>query len=213
MKPPTRLPEFFEWLREASHAHWETVSIDRTICGFQIQPGTKWLPGISDGEIDAFETALAFRFPEALRVFLRYMNGTDRETVNVYADGGEPYRNGVGYYSFPRDLEAVKEKIRWICDSFEIDEGYVHENDIPHILPLVAHRFLVADRCKTHPVLSMYGTDVIPYARDLRTFLVNDVFMNHVWDSDLSPEAADVKFWLDEWGDDQGRTSPHEADL
>ena len=36
------------------------------------------------------------------------MNGTDKPAVNVYGKSGEPYAYAPGYYSYPRDLEAVK---------------------------------------------------------------------------------------------------------
>jgi hypothetical protein len=36
------------------------------------------------------------------------MNGTDLPTLNVYASCGEPPREWVGVYSYPRDLEIVR---------------------------------------------------------------------------------------------------------
>jgi len=55
---------------------------------------------------------------------------------------------------------------------------------------------LVADRCEGRPVLSRHGTDVIRYARDLATFLVNDILHRHAHDS--AAESMTVMFWLGE---------------
>ncbi len=39
------------------------------------------------------------------------MNGTDLVTLNVYGSCGEPPRESVGIYSYPRDIETVKARI------------------------------------------------------------------------------------------------------
>jgi hypothetical protein len=187
---------FFTRLKHESEQHWQSVSIDSIRYGFQFQPGTRWLPPLSDREIRQFETELGFAFPRIYRDFLRCMNGTDLPTINVYGSSGTPTAYGVGYYAFPRDLTLVKETIQWIYDAFEIDEAYVRVHRIPHIVPVVSHRFLVTDPCPGHPVLSMHGTDVIVYARDLPTFLVNDIPHHHAFDSGVSGNQFAVPFWL-----------------
>ena len=52
----------------------------------------------------------ATEFPRDFRSFLCAMNGTDLPTLNVYAHCGEP-RQGVGVYSYPRDLEVIRRLI------------------------------------------------------------------------------------------------------
>jgi len=36
------------------------------------------------------------------------MNGTDKPALNVYGNSGQPRRESVGVYSYPRDVEIVK---------------------------------------------------------------------------------------------------------
>ena len=147
LHPPNNPDKFFPWLKGASEGHWECVEINRSIYGFQLQRGTTWLPGLSSVEVTEYEKAMGFSFPEIYRLFLRCMNGTDMPAINVYGECGEPYRYASGYYSYPRDLAAVMDTIKWIHDDFGLTPDFIDENKIPRIMPIVSHRFLVMDRC------------------------------------------------------------------
>jgi hypothetical protein len=187
---------FYPGLKNESERLWQDIALRPDIYGFQIQRGTKWLPGLNEPEIDAFEKDLGFPFPQICRDFLAHMNGTDKETINLFGESGHPYTYSVGYYSYPRDLVRVKDRIAWIYAAFNITEADVRAQAIPHILPVVSHRFLVVDNCASNPVLSMYGDDVIIYARDLPTFLVNDILHAHAFDEDI-PGTLAVSYWLE----------------
>lgn len=165
------------------------------IYGFQIQKGTKWNPPLNDGQIKKYEKELGFGFSEIYRIFLRHMNGTDKPALNVYGRSGAPHAYAPAYYSYPRDLETVKEMIQWICESFKIEVADIDGNKIPFILPIVSHRFLIVDKAGKNPVLSMHGDDVIPYASSLRTFLVNDIFRMHALEENMPYISVD--FWLE----------------
>ncbi|MEO6656457.1 MAG: SMI1/KNR4 family protein, partial [Pyrinomonadaceae bacterium] len=177
MQPPNNPDEFFPWLKKASEEYWETIEINQGIFGFQIQKGTKWLPGLSDEEVVKYEKEMGVSFPEIYKLYLKYMNGTDEPAINVYGECGEPYRYASGYYSYPRDWDSVKEKIKWIYDDFGVTPEFIEETKIPPIMPIVSHRFIVLDRCAKNPVLSMYGRDSIFYAPSLESFLANDIFV------------------------------------
>ena len=82
-----------------------------------VQQGTRWNPGLSDEQIADYEVALGVHFPHDFKAFLREMNGTDLPTLNVYGYCGEPHRHSVGVYSYPRDLELIKERIEHISAS------------------------------------------------------------------------------------------------
>jgi hypothetical protein len=198
LQPPHNPDEFFPWLKKASEEHWGSVEINRGIFGFQIQRGAKWLPGLSGEEIADYEKEIGFSFPEIYKLYLKNMNGTDKPNVNVYGECGEPYRYAPGYYSYPRDLVAVKDTIRWIYDDFGVTPEFIEENQIPHIMPIVGHRFLVVDRCVGNPVLSMYGRDSIFYAPSLESFLVGDIFKGDGITIIADESDVGVKFWLDE---------------
>lgn len=198
LQPPINPDKFFPWLKKASEEYWESVEINPVIFGFQIQKGTKWLPGLSDEEIARYEKEMGFCFPEVYQVYLKHMNGTDQPTINVYGQCGEPYRYASGYYSYPRDLDAVKGKIRWIHDDFGVTTQFIDENKIPRIMPIVSHKFLVVDRCTGNPVLSMYGRDSIFYAQSLESFLVDYIFREGRILIVLNEPAVEVKYWLDD---------------
>jgi hypothetical protein len=123
--------------------------------------------------------ALEVRFPHDFKAFLREMNGTDLPTINVYGSCGEPHRFSVGVYSFPRDIEPVKEGIEHLRSTLtEIrsdlaQQGFalpLHAN----LVPIYAHRYLV---CSSNPdssvVLSIvvHATDAVVFGDSLRKYL------------------------------------------
>ena len=184
---------FFSWLRKLSEKVWENIELQEGVFGLQTQKQTKWVEGLPEEEIEEYESELGFAFPEIYKIYLKNMNGTDKSAVNIYGNG-ENVAYAPNYYSFPQDLEIVKDRIQWIYKEFLIDEEDVRRRKIPHIIPIVSHRFLIADNCAENPVLSMYGSDVILYAPNFQSFLVADIFRNSSFvaaDSEIQ-----IKFWL-----------------
>jgi hypothetical protein len=88
--------EFLAEFKQRTEAKWRDRSINPNTYGLQIQPGTRWNPGLTDDQITAFEDVLKVRFPQDFRVLLRGMNGTDLSALNVYGYCGEPPRHGLG---------------------------------------------------------------------------------------------------------------------
>lgn len=195
LQPPKNLDKFFPWLKAESEKLWQYIEINKIVYGFQLQKGTRWLPGLTDQQIADYEKTIGFSFPDIYKMFLKCMNGTDKETINIYGESGEPYRYGVGYYSYPRDVKIIKEMIDWIQEEFKITQSELNQREIPHIMPIIAHRCLITDRCETNPVLSMYGNDVVPYADSLDNFLFYDIFYKSKQQPNIS--NLKVKFWLD----------------
>jgi hypothetical protein len=178
--------DFLAEFKRASEKIWSQRSINSAVYGFQFQRGTRWNPGLSDREVMEYEDALAVRFPADFRAFLQAMNGTDIPTLNVYANCGEPHRTSVGVYSYPRDLEIVKQRIEDVRQSRnEIttdlgSQGY----DLPShaaLVPIFGHRYVV---CTPDPdqsvVLSIvvHGTDAIVYGTSLQEYLERDFLGN-----------------------------------
>src|SRR2546425_1369536 len=117
--------DFLAEFQRATEAKWHEKPIDPHISGFQFQTGTRWNPGLSDEKIAEFEDVLGIQFPHDFRAFLRAMNGTDLPTLNVYASCGEPPREWVGVYSYPRDLEIVRRLSEEVSkDPVGVDENY-----------------------------------------------------------------------------------------
>jgi hypothetical protein len=186
---------FFAWLKKMSERVWANVEAVEGVFGFQTQKETKWLEGLTEEEINEYESELGFTFPEIYKFFLSYMNGTDKPAVNYCGySGTAAYASN--YYSFPKDLEIVKDKIKWIYEEFTVGEEDIRREKIPHIIPIVGHRFLIADNCAETPVLSIHGRDAVLYAPSLQSFLIADIFeKDSVGMVSLDYE---IKLWLDD---------------
>lgn len=191
--PPEDQELFFAWLKQTSEKYWENIQINNKIYGFQIQPQTKWKPGLSDIEISKFESEMGFQFPIVLKLFYKNMNGTDKPAIDVYGQSGEKYAYSPIFYSYPDDLPIIKDYINWIYEEFKINEDYIKSNGISHIFPVYSHRFIMIEHEK-NPVLSMYGNDVIFYAPSLRHLLYKDIFNEPIAHKE---KDVYVKFWLD----------------
>ena len=169
--------DFLSELKRATESKWRNADIDHHLSAFQFQRGTKWNPGLSAEAIAEYENALQARFPDDFRAFLAAMNGTDMPTFNVYGSSGEPHRQSVGVYSYPRDLELVKHRIEAVAqDRAEIiaelaDQGF----DLPQeakLVPIYIHRFIVCEsNLERSVILSIHGTDAIVYSRSLQEYL------------------------------------------
>jgi hypothetical protein len=175
---PSITPDFIAKFRQDKEAHWSNCRINRGLYGFQFQAGTKWLPGLSGPQVDEYQERVGFRFPDDLRLLLSQINGTDLPTLNVYGYCGEPHRNGLGVYSYPRDIDHVMLRIQDVTPDREAIAEVLRTDglDLPDdagLLPFYSHRYVVCglDRASS-PVLSVHGTDAIVYGEDLRQYLL-----------------------------------------
>jgi hypothetical protein len=171
--------KFLEEFKRATEEKWSRRSIDPTVYGFQFQPGTRWNPGLSNDKIAEYETVLGVRFPHDFRTFLGAVNGTDVPTLNVYGSSGELSRRSVGVYSFPRDLEIVKERIEELRDSRKeiatdlMEQGFALSAE-DKLVPIFGHRYMVCTsdlaRCVVLSIV-VHGTDAIVYGESLESYL------------------------------------------
>ncbi|HTL82757.1 MAG TPA: SMI1/KNR4 family protein [Bacteroidia bacterium] len=197
---PSDDPAFFTALKELSEEFWEAIEIDNGLYGFQIQPGSKWKKGLTDEEIAAFEKELGTKFPSSLRNFYKTMNGLDKQGINVYGDSGEPHAFYPVFYSYPEDLEIIKEYIAWIFEANQTDEQKLKLAGASRIFPVFHHRSILVDDPAT-PVLSIYGDDVIFWTDSLSKLLATEIFEGHIANAkDFEPIDLSEKiiFWLDE---------------
>jgi hypothetical protein len=170
--------DFLIEFKSATELIWRDRSINPNISGFQFQPGTRWNPGLSEDKIPEFEGVLGIKFPHDFRAFLRAMNGTDLPTLNVYASCGEPSRQWVGVYSYPKDLEIVKRLIEDVSKNRAelmatlAEEGYVL-GPAAALVPIYGYRYLVCtESLDSSVVLSIDGSDdAIVYGNSLKEYL------------------------------------------
>jgi hypothetical protein len=170
--------DFLIEFKRATEAIWRERPINPHISGFQFQPGTRWILGLSYDKIAEFEDILGIKFPHDFRAFLRTMNGTDLPTLNVYASCSEPPRQWVGVYSYPRDLAIVRRLSEEVSkDRAELtktmaEEGFTLQPTAA-LVPIYGHRYLVCTpSLDSSVVLSIDGSDdAIVYGNSLKEYL------------------------------------------
>jgi len=170
---------FLSDFKRATESKWSNTSIDPAISGYQFKLGTRWNPGLSDELIARYEGVLGARFPGDFKAFLREMNGTDPSTLNVYSSTGHPHREWVGVYSYPRDLEIVKEMIEHIRSSRDditrdlAEQGFELRAEAS-LVPIYGHRYVACvPNADSSVVLSIvvHDTDAIVYGNSLEEYL------------------------------------------
>jgi hypothetical protein len=179
MKSKPLSANYLEQFRRITESNWRVQTVRSDVYGFQFQRGTRWNPGLSDKEVMEYQHVLGFEFSNDLTAFLREMNGTDLETINVYGNGGEPSATSLGVYSFPRDIDTVQDRIKDVNQNrTEItadlaEQGFSLPVDA-NLMPIYSHRYIV---CTSDPsssvVLSVVVRDVdaIVYAHSLEEYL------------------------------------------
>jgi hypothetical protein len=174
--------DFLTGLKHSTEKKWSTLTTDPSIYGFQFQCGTRWLPGLSEEQIAAYEDVLDTKFPDDFRTFLGAMNGTDMPILNVYGSSGVPPRQSPGVYSYPRDMEVVKQLIEVVeenRDDVVLDlasQGF-HLPTQARLVPVFGHRYLLCTRkLNTSVVLSVVvdAVDAIVLGNSLREYLMKE---------------------------------------
>lgn len=183
---------FFEKVKTITETKWAHIDSNDPIAIF-IQPGTKWKPGLSEQALLEFEKEMGFTFPAPLRNFYQTMNGLDRSDIEADEDNNaSPYLH---FYSYPEHLNDIRSQIEWIYESTGVTPAIVKAKGISRIFPVWGHRFMMVDE-PGHPVLSMYGNDIIFYGHTLAdTFLV-DHLGYPLWREHNEPV---VPFWYPGW--------------
>lgn len=170
--------DFLSSFKHETEMRWRRTRLDPQVYGFQFQAGTRWCSGLNDEQILAYENDVDVRFPADFKALLRLMNGTDLPTLNIYGSSGEPSCEGIGVYSYPRDLALVRRLIlerseyRDILTATLAEEGFVLP-ETAKLMPIYAHRFVVCNEGEDNcPVLSIWhGEDAIVYGNTLPEYL------------------------------------------
>jgi hypothetical protein len=168
--------------KSASEEKWRTTSIKDTVWGFQIQAQTRWNPGLTDEAIRQYEDALDASFHQDFKTFLKCMNGTDIPAIDVRGSSGEPPRFAPGFYSYPRDLKLIKNRIEAASAdkaqlTLTLEENGFHLPENAKLIPVYGHRYLVCSpNIDGSPVLSIWdASDAIVYGKSLLEYLEREV--------------------------------------
>ncbi len=195
--PPDNSLQYFRKIRQATNKIWQKAKINENCWGRQIQPGTKWREGLTLTVLAEFESAIGYEFPAPLKNYFLTMNGLDTPGIDVRGSEGSPPIYDSIYYSYPDDLEKIKETVQWVLNA-----NKVLPEDLPgkasRIFPVMGHRFLLIDDPK-HRVLSMFGDDIIFWSNSLSELLLREEFPGKYYSQsfDCRFDRHDITFWLD----------------
>jgi hypothetical protein len=164
--------------KRRTEERWDERGLDPDVYGFQFQVGSRWNPGLSFAEIAAYENEVGIRFPTDFKTFLGKMNGTDLPTLNVYGSSGEPSREWIGVYQYPKDIDVVREMIATANRDLKALVSTLAEEGMAlsataKLMPIFAHRCVVCDEDpESSVVLSIWDAeDAIVYGRSLQEYL------------------------------------------
>ncbi|MDX3656690.1 hypothetical protein PV646_05165 [Streptomyces sp. ID05-26A] len=174
-------------------------------------------PGLTDAELARIEAEHGFEFADDHRAFLQAglpVNTPYMSEAGVFHTWEQPWPEWGG-----DDPEELRLQLDWPVKMVlgEVERGE-HWNpawgerpdaletavevarqelaEVPRLLPVYGHRFVPAGRDMSgHPVLSMWGTDIICYGTDLLDY-VNREFAAPALPGDRAPRAT-VPFWSD----------------
>lgn len=141
LKEPDNSIEFFKDLKIKSEEYWKTIELNKDVYGFQTQKGTLWNKGLTEEQIDSFETEVGIEFPEGLKNYYRVMNGVNLPAINIYGDSGEKPTYSNNFYAYPEDVAKIKEAIQWIYESNNVTAEDLNEKGISRVFPVFGHRF------------------------------------------------------------------------
>lgn len=206
--PPIFDERFLIWLRRQTERAWAADI-----------PEIRWLPGLSEADIDDIERRWAIRFPPDYRLFLRLLHAVG-EVVPASGLGRKhlsPIRLSKIVYNWQLDTKALKGALAWPTEgllphkrrkngpTLEEEQLRLRLADAPRLIPLAGHCYLVGEPRKAgNPVLSVYGTDIIPYGADLRGFLLIHfsrlLSLDHdraYWQYGIAPDGVlrPIPFW------------------
>lgn len=187
----------FQKIKETTDAARRRIKLEENCWGLQVQRRAKWRNGLSDSALADFESAMGYAFPQALKNYYRTMNGLDTPGIDLQGSQGTPPRYGPIYYSYPDDLDKIRETISWVLNA-----NHVAPEDLPakasRIFPVTGHRFLLIDDPKNR-VLSMYGDDIIYWSHGVSGLLIREEFGSEYYVENFARfgTSKGIRFWLD----------------
>jgi len=158
---------------------FKRIQLYNNVYGFQIQPNTKIINGISRKEIDKLQILFGFDFPWEYREMLLVFSNLDTPMISINPEDelDIKYSEDNFFYQYPEDYE----KSRWIIDEINenkteaelalIEAGFDVSKIVGYI-PMHHHRVLVVFEDKyLSPVISVWGADIIMFGNNLGEYL------------------------------------------
>ena len=194
---PENLTDFLYWIKEQTEAFWgRHPHTEGSSGGYREWPvGIRWV-GLSEAEIDRVEAAYAVRFTPDHREFLRVLHALDQPYTYVEEatpEHAEDRTQEIFFYNWLKDEVAIRRKLAlpykdlhggWLpawgprpATEEELAAEFAQQfSKAPTLLPLMGHRYLVSEPQQPgNPVLSVWGSDIIIYGWNLRSYLLHEL--------------------------------------
>ncbi|GAA4773816.1 hypothetical protein GCM10023230_25640 [Flavobacterium hankyongi] len=159
---------------------FKKIKVRNNVYGFQIQPKTRFLKGISRIEIEKLEQLFGFDFPWDYREMLLTIGGFDTLKISIDPKGEKETKFDDFFYQYPRDID----KSKWVLEDIDKFKTYAEDalieagfdvSKIVGYVPIYHHRALVVFENKyLSPVISVWGADIIVYGNNLKEYLKNE---------------------------------------
>ncbi|MFJ4989043.1 hypothetical protein ACIP9H_35255 [Streptomyces sp. NPDC088732] len=169
-------------------------------------------PGLTDDEFERVEAQYGFQFSDEHRAFLAagLPVGSPPQEGATWDNPWPDWRNG--------DPAELRAHVAWPTEGIlrEVEHRYWHRGwgerptepqvaravaerhlaTVPRLAPVYAHRFLPAGReGYGHPLLSIWGTDIIFYGSDLAEYIEHEFNEDYERDWESWNPKATVPFW------------------
>ena len=170
----------FKEIKYKAEKKFKRIQLRDDVWGFQMQPNTKFLKGISRKEIDQLQVLFGFDFPWDYREMLLNIGGLDTAEISIDPDGEDEIEFDDFFYQYPKDIEKSKYLVEDINTFKFYAEEVLNESgfDVSKIvgyIPIYHHRILVVFENKyLSPVISVWGSDIIVYGNNLNEYLKNE---------------------------------------
>ena len=128
------------------------------------------------------------------------MNGLTKPGINVYGGSGTLPTFRPVFYSYPDDVQLIREQIDIIYEATSVNKEDLQGLNVSRIFPVFQHRFILID-IPGNPILSMKGDDIIYWTDNISKLLANELLSGsiyNIYDFESPPQnRPEIKFWLD----------------
>ena len=169
------------------------------------QLGIEFAIGLKDEEISIIEQEYGIVFPEELKKLYKealpisngFYNWRDRndESVKCIKRAMQLPVQGI-----VEDSEDIDWNEIWGEEPINSDERKRNIKDMalkaPKLIPIYSHRYVASFECEKPPILSVYGTDIIYYAKNIIDYFLIEFKMKE-YEIFKNNEVSYIPFWSD----------------
>ena len=163
--------------------------------------------GMTENEITKAEEFYGIEFPkdmkEMLMNFVPISNGFynwndySDENISRIKDMIEWPYEGIIYDIENNEfwLEEFGKCPKNIEDRIQMFKKYIAENEvqIPKLIPINSHRYVISGKVADYPIISVYQTDIIYYGSNLLEYFENE--FNHTYNITNIANIKRIPFW------------------